>query len=94
MTTAAPSDVRTWARKQGLTSAERGPLPRWVLEAYEAAHAADPTRTPPAPRAAPDGPSVAERLQRVEDQLAQALARVAELEAQRSRSLLGLRLTL
>lgn len=38
VTTTAPSDVRTWALANGLTSARRGPLPRAVLEAYSHAH--------------------------------------------------------
>ena len=108
MTTATPSDVRVWARQQGLTSAERGPLPRAVLEAYTAAHG-DTTGAaalPPGPSitSAPQvepatgpvdsQPALVERLERVEAALADALGRLAELEAKSTRSVLGLRVTL
>ena len=37
-----PSDVRQWARASGLVTADRGRLPRSVLEAYATAHAQAP----------------------------------------------------
>lgn len=103
-TSAAPSDVRTWARSQGLTKAERGPLPRSVLDAYAAAHtdaaaARRSTATATRPAAGTTGPaptseSLAQRLRVVEDKLADALSRLAAVEANAPRSLLGLHITL
>lgn len=43
MPTFEPTDVRKWAREHGLTTAERGRLPKTVLEAYAAAHSGDET---------------------------------------------------
>jgi hypothetical protein len=97
VTTASPSDVRAWARQQGLTSAERGPIPRSVLAAYATAHAGRPPADAPVaalPEAAGREHELEARLRRVETQLAQALERVEALEARASRSLLGLRVTL
>lgn len=88
--TASPSDVRTWARQQGLTSAERGPIPRSVLAAYRAAHAEEPPQELPPPAVE----ALAARLEHVEHRLEQALDRIEVLEGRASRSLLGLRLTL
>jgi hypothetical protein len=39
--TSGSTDVRKWAREHGLTTAERGRLPRSVLEAYTAAYSGD-----------------------------------------------------
>ena len=41
MTTSGSTDIRKWAREHGLTTAERGRLPKSVLEAYAAAHSGD-----------------------------------------------------
>lgn len=63
--TSRSTDVRTWARKNGLTTAERGRLPRNVLEAYAAAHPAstagseDRTDTPTREGGRAAGPSAA-----------------------------------
>lgn len=43
----ASTDVRKWARDHGLTTAERGRLPKTVLEAYAAAHSGDRTGATP-----------------------------------------------
>lgn len=152
MTTPRTADVRAWARENGITIADRGRLPRDVLDAYAAAHGEKPAGAPangrsqtssapkkakatggrrgartargkqtatskPAetaangaaaspPSSAPrdlDGGSSAqeptaqdleERLQQVEAQLADAVARLTALESRTLRSLLGLRLTL
>lgn len=45
-----PAAVRRWAREQGLVAAERGRLPRAVVEAYAAAHPAGPPRRDRQPR--------------------------------------------
>ena len=59
MPTIRSTDVRKWAREHGLTTAERGRLPRTVLEAYAAAHLSDeaedktgPSKSEPAKSAA------------------------------------------
>ena len=41
MPTFRSTDVRKWAREHGLTTAERGRLPKSVLDAYAAAHSGD-----------------------------------------------------
>jgi hypothetical protein len=148
VTTPSTADVRTWAREQGMATADRGRLPRSVLEAYAAAHGEKPSGAPakgrsrtsqkpkgkattpakarsarssrgtttarsadvrtveaatpppstPAQRdngvGKPTGQDVEQRLQQVEAQLADALARLTALESRTLRSLLGLRITL
>lgn len=54
MPTFRSTDVRKWAREHGLTTAERGRLPKTVLEAYAAAHSGDRTE-------GKTGPSESER---------------------------------
>lgn len=122
------SDVRKWARDSGLVTADRGRLPRRMLDAYAAAHteptgetatrrrrsaprsAAEPDQVTPSAKRSAGGrdkragtstskvatpaSAVEQRLQALETQLADALARISALESRSTKSLLGLRTTL
>jgi hypothetical protein len=46
VTTPRTADVRAWARENGITIADRGRLPRDVLDAYAAAHGGSPADAP------------------------------------------------
>ncbi len=47
--TSASTDVRKWALEHGLITAERGRLPKAVLEAYAEAHSGDQSEGKPGP---------------------------------------------